>query len=90
MSETFETGTTSTDVDLQDLAAGLGVRGDDRDRRVVVDRPDEVDHLAVDLHRERGLGQTRADRLGHLCHGDGTRKFTLRAVGKCDLNHVPE
>ena len=31
MSETFETGTTSTDVDLQDLAAGLAVPGAEDD-----------------------------------------------------------
>jgi hypothetical protein len=45
--------------------------GDDFQRRVVVDAEAGVDELAVDLARERGLGQARADGSGDVGDGDG-------------------
>ena len=50
----------------QHLAPVVGVRGDDRDRRVVVDRPVQVDRLAVHRRRDRGLGEALADRRRDL------------------------
>jgi hypothetical protein len=52
-----------------------------------VDAVAGVDHLAVDLAGQRGLGQTGANRRSDLGHRDRAGKFAFRAVGKRDVNH---
>ncbi len=55
--------------------------GDDGQARVAIDRERRVDELAVDLARERGLGQARPNRGGDLGHGDRRVEVLDRAVG---------
>ena len=64
--------------------------GDDGQLGIALYRKTGVHHLAVDFASQSGLGQTSANRHGYLGHRDRAWKFTLRTVGKCDLNHVPE
>ena len=37
----------------------LVARGDDRERAILLERPGDVAHLAVDARRQRRLGETR-------------------------------
>ena len=50
----------------QHVAAFVGVGGDDRYRRAVVQRNVEVDLFTVDHRGQRRLGQTRTDRRGQI------------------------
>jgi hypothetical protein len=50
--------------------------GDDRELAVLVDHVRRVDERAVDLGAERGLGETRANRGRHVCHGDRLVELT--------------
>ena len=63
---------------------------DDGQLGVVLDRKAGVNHIAIDLACQSRFGQTGTNRHGYLRHRDGAWKFTLRTVGKSDLNHVPE
>ena len=65
--------------------SGLGVRA--LWLRVAVDAVRRVDHLAVDLAGEGGLGQAGADGGGHLGHRDRAGELALGTVGKRDLDH---
>ena len=61
--------------------------GDDGQRTVGSHLEAGVHDLAVDLASQSGLGQTGADRCSDLGHGDRARKFTLRTVGKRNVDH---
>jgi len=61
--------------------------GHDLERGVAVDTEAGVDELAVDLARQRGLGQAGADRGGDLGDADGVVEFAAAAVGEGDIDH---
>ena len=47
----------------------------------MLDRETGVDQLAVDLAGQRRLGQTGANRSGHVLHGNGVIERLLAAIG---------
>ena len=56
---------------------------------VVVDRAVEIDPLAVDRGRERGLGQAPADRRRDVAGGDAAgRSSRVEAVGQRDRDRA--
>ena len=72
----------------QQLQRLLGIAGHDGHRRVGLEGGGEVAHRAVDLDRERGPGQARADAGGDVGSRHRTVEVPDRAVGKCDAGHV--
>ena len=54
--------------------------GDDCDVCIGLDAIRRIDHFAVDLARERGLGESRTNAQGDLGDRDRARKRSLRAV----------
>ena len=64
--------------------------GDDGQLRGFGNDETGVDHLAIHLPCQGGLGQARPNGGGDLGHAHGAGVVTLRTVGKSDLNHVPE
>src|SRR5690606_19601998 len=56
-------------------------------RAVLCDEVAGVDHLAVDLASQRGLGQTTTDRSRHFGDRDRAGEFALGAVGERDVQH---
>ena len=58
----------------QDVEPVRLVAGDDRDRGVMVDDRREVARLAVELQRDRRLGEARADRGGDVGAGSAARR----------------
>jgi hypothetical protein len=69
----------------QDAAALVGVLGDDLERAAARQRTGEVEQLAVELHRHRRLGETFADRAGHVVSGGTVRMLDDGAVGESNL-----
>ncbi|MCY1540984.1 hypothetical protein D9M68_766560 [compost metagenome] len=49
----------------------------DGQQAVLCDLKAGINHLAIDLSRQRGLGQTGADRGGDLGHSDRAGKLAL-------------
>jgi len=72
----------------QDVERLRRLVGDDGEFGVVVDAEAGVDELAVDLARERGLGQAGADGGGDVGDGDGMVELAARAVGEGDGDHA--
>src|SRR5208283_3117660 len=67
----------------------LGVLlGEDAEVGVLVERPGEVDQIAVRFGGKRGVGQTRADGLGNVERGGAARDFLGAAVGELYMNAV--
>ena len=60
----------------------VALAGDDRQLGIAVDRERGVDQLAVDLARQCGLGQARADIGGDLGDGYGIVIAPVGAIGK--------
>ena len=66
----------------------IGVFGrDDGQGAVCLDQKTGVDHFAINLARQRRLGQTRTNGGRHLSHRHRAGIVTFGAVRKCDLNH---
>ena len=63
---------------------------DDGQGRVCLHDVAGINHLTINLARQGRFGQASANRSGNLSNADWTGKFTLRTVGKSDLNHVLE
>jgi hypothetical protein len=61
--------------------------GDDRHLGVLGDRQGQILHLAVDFHRERGLGETGPDAGGKLGARDGLLEGADAAVREGDVDH---
>ncbi len=77
----------------QDLPTLAGCTGDDRDRGVRVDRPVQIDQVAVEGDRECGLGETPADARSNLTTRGSGGIFALRTVGQRERDrggHRPE
>ena len=72
----------------QHLPARVRVRGDDRDARVVLDRPGEIDLLPVDRGRDRGLGEALADRRGDVAGGRAPGQLLRRPVRQRDRDRL--
>jgi hypothetical protein len=65
----------------QDLE-GVGILiGQDRERRIRVERPVEITYLAVDSRGQGSPGKASADALGDLPRGSSRRHLTVAAVG---------
>ena len=63
--------------------------GEDRDGVLAGELGGEIDDHAVDLRRDRGLGQPLADRFGQLVDGAAVGKFLAGTVGEnCDCHVV--
>jgi hypothetical protein len=71
----------------QDLKRVGVLLGDDLERGVALDAKAGIDQLAVDLAGQGRLGQSGANRGGHVGHGNGVLERTLAAVGERDLDH---
>ena len=56
----------------------LVARGDQREARIVLERPRDVAHLAVDPRGERGLGKPRPDRRRDVGRASSLRAFPER------------
>ena len=62
--------------------------GDNRELGVRFDRPVEIAHLPIDLHRQRSLGQAGADIGCDLRAGHATRMSARAAIGQRDRDLV--
>jgi hypothetical protein len=63
-------------------------RSDQREVRVALERSHDVAHLAVDLGRQRRLGEPRPDRRRDVRRRRPFRHFPDGAIGKGDLEHL--
>ena len=62
--------------------------GDDGEAGILLQRPGEIAHFAVDLRGERRLGEAGADRRRDVRRGRSRRDLAHGAVGKRDRKHV--
>ncbi len=60
---------------------------DDRQCAVALDPEAGIDHPAIDLPSQCGLGKPGANGTRHFSDSHGTRKFTLRTIRERNLNH---
>ncbi len=61
--------------------------GDNRHRGIAIDDLGGVDELAVDLRRERGLGETGTDRRRDVAGRNRMVVAAYRSVGQCNGRH---
>ncbi len=66
-------------IDFERLRVAVG---EDAQVGVFVERPGEVDQVAIGLGGESGVGQTRADGLGNVERSGALREFLGAAVGE--------
>ena len=60
---------------------GLIARGDQRERRIALERPVEIAQLAIDARGQRRLGEPRPDRRGDIGGRGARRHLAHRTVG---------
>jgi hypothetical protein len=65
-----------------------GVAGDDLDGRILLDRQVDILQPAVDLDRQRGLGQGLRDRRRDVEAGNRPLELSHGAVRQPDVDHV--
>jgi len=67
---------------------GFVARSDQRQGGIPFERPHDIAHLAIDPRGERGFGEARTDRRGHIRRGRSLGHLPHRAVGKRNLEHL--